>query len=307
MPITITSTTDTQEQINEALGGKVEEKKEAVESQDTSEAAPVEETDESQEPQDSDPEEKSEEVSGEESDDEESSIEEKPKKKSGFKRRIEKLSSRLAQREQELELLKQRYLDQSQPKPQEEVAKKVSEGKPNQNDFESYEDYVDALTEWKVEKKLSEEKAKAKEIEAKTLQEKKFQAHAERVKEFAKTRDDFDEVMEDLGDTRVSLAVEEIILESSVGPAIIYELAKNKEELERINSLSPLSAARELGKLEAKLQSIDASDDEPKKPLIKTTKAPAPLKTLGKSSKSVVKDPDEMNFQEFKKWRLANS
>ena len=44
------------------------------------------------------------------------------------------------------------------------------------------------------------------------------------------------------------------ILESEVGPKILYHFAKNPDEAERIGKLSVAKALKELGKLEATLQ-----------------------------------------------------
>jgi hypothetical protein len=46
------------------------------------------------------------------------------------------------------------------------------------------------------------------------------------------------------------------LLTSEHGPAIMYQLAKSPAELARISALPPLDAAREIGRLEAKLASV---------------------------------------------------
>ena len=67
------------------------------------------------------------------------------------------------------------------------------------------------------------------------------------------------------------------IRESDVGPEIIYYLGQNPAEAKRISQLSPLSQAKELGKLEDKLASNP--------PAKRTSSAPAPIKPLaGKAS-----------------------
>jgi hypothetical protein len=62
--------------------------------------------------------------------------------------------------------------------------------------------------------------------------------------------------------------------------------------------------AREIGRIETKLSQSKESKTETQK----ITKTPAPLKTVGGSSTGVSsKNPDEMDYEDFKKWRLANS
>jgi hypothetical protein len=76
----------------------------------------------------------------------------------------------------------------------------------------------------------------------------------------------------------------------------MYELAKNPEEFERINKLGALTAAREIGKIEAKLPDL-SSDKETKKI---TTKAPAPLKPVGGGSTGTTVPLDELDYQAYK-------
>lgn len=54
---------------------------------------------------------------------------------------------------------------------------------------------------------------------------------------------------------RVSMTVQQVILESENGPALAYELAKNVAEANRIAMLPPIAAARELGKIESRIAS----------------------------------------------------
>jgi hypothetical protein len=68
------------------------------------------------------------------------------------------------------------------------------------------------------------------------------------------------------------------IQSSEVGPDIAYYLGSNPKEAERISRLSPLSQAKELGKIEAKLA------DNP--PVKKTSNAPAPIAPVTARSSS---------------------
>jgi hypothetical protein len=61
----------------------------------------------------------------------------------------------------------------------------------------------------------------------------------------------------------------ETIQSSDIGPELAYYLGSNPKDADRIARLSPLSQAKEIGKIEAKL----AADP----PMKKTTSAPAPI------------------------------
>lgn len=109
--------------------------------------------------------------------------------------------------------------------------------------------------------------------------------------------------MEDVDDIPMSLTVQEVILASDNGPELMYELAKNPEEYARICKLPAVQAARELGKFEARISSSQDTKKETKQ--LTKTKAPPPIKPVGSKASSVTKSPDDMDFQEFKRWREA--
>lgn len=224
------------------------------------------------------------------------------KKRGGFKRRIDKLNGRLTAVEQEKEYWREQALKLQKPEPAQGGAKTpiAQDGRPTQDAFDTHEEYLEALTDWKVDQRDRANQAKATEQSQKSAFDEKVQSYQAKVKEFAKTHDDFDDVLESVGDIPMSIAVQQSLLESEIGPEIAYELAKNPGEYERICSLGLVPAARELGKIEAKLLA------EKSKPPVesKTTKAPKPVAPVStKNAGSIQKSPDEMDFEEFKAWR----
>lgn len=304
--ILIESTTDTPEQVQVAMGDVAQGKE--VEASETEQSEPVETTEESEtsETQDVKEDESEEEVAKEGDEDEDDAAEEgeKSKKRNGFKRRVDKLNKRIAEREREVEYwrniaLKAKSQEPQQEKPQ--APKQIDTSKkPNPDDFETHEEFIEALTDW-VEQKLKEHQSR---MEAESIQSERRQmleAHKARVKEFAAKHEDFDEVMEDVADVPVGPALYEIVVASEVGPQVLYELAKNRSELERINSMPAHLVGLEVGKL---IATISSSETKPKKK--QTTKAPKPLSTVGgKSTGSVAKsiyDPN-ISFKEYERLR----
>jgi len=61
----------------------------------------------------------------------------------------------------------------------------------------------------------------------------------------------------------------ETIQSSDIGPELAYYLGSNPKEADRISRMTPLSQAKEIGRIEAKLASAP--------PIKKTTSAPAPI------------------------------
>lgn len=242
-------------------------------------------------------------------DESEEKDEQKPKKKSGFKKRIERFQKRLSEKEQELahwksEALKNNAESKKQGPSKTEQSTDLSK-KPKADDFDTHEEYVEALTDWKLEQKEVERERLAKEKSAKDDYQKQVESFQSKVKDFEKDHDDFQDVMSEVDDIPLSFSLQDAILTSDIGPAIMYELAKNREELERISALGPVQAAREIGKIEARLSSIQKQETAQK---TKTkTKAPPPISPLsGSNSGSLQKRPDEMSGDEYLKWRKQN-
>lgn len=305
MPLVIESTTDSKEAVTAALGDlaskteEVEETKSA--SADTDET--VVESDTTEEKEEADKAEKEEDQ--DDNQDDEDADTEKPKKRGGFKRRIDKLNSRLSAVEQEREYWREQALGKKQtPEPTKPQPK---DGRPNSDNFERHEDYIEALAEWKTEAKLAERDKVAKEEKLKQEYQKSLDDHLARVKKFTKTHNDFEDVISDVDDIPMSLAVRDIILDSDNGPELMYELAKDREEFERICSLPAFTAARELGKFEVRLQ----KSAESKGKLKTKTKAPPPItpvksKSTGLSNKSIYdKDLSQREYEKLREKQLS--
>lgn len=238
-------------------------------------------------------------------DESESKDVEKPKKQKGFKKRIDKLNKKLTAEAQEKEYWKQQALKASggQEVQKKETLETLSETsqKPKVEDFDSHAEFIEALTDWKVDQKEAAKENKRKVDESKSEYQKTVQSFQEKVQEFSKTHTDFQDLMEDVDDVPLTAGIQEALLTSSIGPAVMYELAKDRKELERINALSPLAAAREIGKIEARLANDSSSSKEQTK---KLTKAPPPVSPVGTNgSAKVMKSPQEMTFKEYTIWR----
>lgn len=169
-------------------------------------------------------------------------------------------------------------------------------GKPESTNFETYEAYIDALTDWKI--------ATAKAADAKTASERSaadanaakgvaWNARVEAVKKLPGL-EDFDEVTTEAGNLPISEAMHVTIFESERGPELAYHLAQHPEEAKRIASLTPLAAARELGKLEAALPDRSAKPAAAR-PL------PKPAANVGGAHAPTEIDLDKADMPAFKR------
>lgn len=254
------------------------------------------------------------EVEGDEPEAKEDSEKDKPRKKGGFQRRIDKLNARNTAIQQQLEYWKEQALKgaklDSKDKPAEKSDAPKGEanqaGKPDPDKFDTHAEYVEALTDWKLEQREKAAREKAEQDRIKTEQETLIKSHTERVKAFTEKTKDFHEVLEQVDDVPVSPTVEHILLSSENGPELMYELAKNRADYERINKLSPVAAAREIGKIEAKIAaSKSASSETKKQEPKKLTQAPKPIAPVGGSKGTVEKsiDDPELSFAEYERLR----
>jgi len=220
-----------------------------------------------------------------------------PKKKGGFQKRIDKLTREKAELEARLAGKPAATQDEKKPEPV-----KAAEGKPLAKDFETYEAFIEQLTDWKADQR---DATKTKEAaDAKAATEAKA-AGAEWGKQLAEARtryEDYDEVA--LTDAPISQAVHDAIVGSENGADLAYFLGANPAERERINGLKPLAATLALGKILASLDANAAEDTatpENEKP--KVSAAPAPIKPVGTKSASAGKRVDDMSNDEYRKAR----
>lgn len=299
----IVSTTDSEAEVLSAIGGK---KEVAAESVSEEAKKPVQEEIESKESDALEQEEAQETDEKSESEVDESKDEDQPKKKNGFKKRIDKLRKNLSEKDAEVEYWKSQALKgqpKSEEKPKAEAASKEdSDKKPKVDDFETYAEYTEALTDWKLEKKDREKAEKEEKQKAQSAAQELNKSFESKLEKFKEEAEDFEDVVENVN-FNVQPWLVDAAKSAEIGPKLIYELAKDHEELRRINSLPYLSAIRELGKFEAKLLAL-----EPQKNQKQQTKAPPPIKPVGsKSAGKIEKSPEDMTFQEFKKWREAGN
>jgi hypothetical protein len=302
----VESHTDTPEQV-QAVNGKDSTKSEVKAEATTAKADQKAEIRDESEASNEELEEKESPASEEEGEEEENDDsgeikEEEPKKskKGGFQKRIDKLTKARAQAEQEKEFwrseaLKAKPAADSKPV---EPNKNSPVGKPKQDDFDTHEAYVDAITDWKIEQRDKIKDADAQAKAAKSEIESKVTTYQKGVKAAQEKLDDYDDVIESVDNVPMPLHLNKLLLDSENGPELAYHLAKDPENFARVCKLDVVSAARELGKIEAKLSRAPESAKEQK-----TTKAPAPLKPVGGSGSArqkIWKDGDD-DFQAFKR------
>lgn len=215
---------------------------------------------------------------------EEKEQEEKPKANPKLERRFSEITKQReearkeAQREREArEALEARLaVLEKQTAPQ---APKVDE-EPQPSQFNDAFEYAKALAEYTADKRIEE--MKRQEAEARQAQERQkvIETWASKVQQAKATLPDFDDIVAS-SDVVVNDDIRDAILESDVGPQILYHLAENEDVAKKIAGLSAKQALREIGKLEAR---FEAKETKPEPTPIVRSKAPAPIQPLRGSS-----------------------
>ena len=141
--------------------------------------------------------------------------------------------------------------------------------KPTPDKYDDYGDFVEALTDWKTEQALAK---RMEQDSTRKVAETRSQTFAERQVATRAVLPDYDAVV-GASETPISNHVGEALMESDRGPELAYHFAKNPDVLQNLNGMTPMQAAREIGKLEATLTTKTAPVVPSKK--LSTTPAPA--------------------------------
>lgn len=236
--------------------------------------------------------------------DEESDEPVEKKKRSRNKRRLDKLRRAASEAKLDAEYWKNKALGGDDSQTPATPAKKDNDQKPTEDEFDSHADYIEALTDWKVDQKLTKQKEADEKSKAKQSQSERATAWQGKVSNFQDSTPDFDEVMENVEDVSLSQAATDAILDSDIGPNVLYHIAKNPEIAEKLSEMKPIAAIKEIGRIESELSAPS------KKEVKKQTKAPAPLKTVKRGGKSTVNlnDPNlsQAEFEAVREKQLAS-
>ena len=255
------------------------------------------------------PTEEAEEQSGQESDEIKATEEKKsnPKLEKRFseltKQREEARKEAQREREQResLENRLKELEERATPRPV-EIQENV---KPQPHQFNDAFEYAEALAEWSTEQALINRDKQEAERRAQEERNKVLDGWNKRLTEAKADLPDFDDMVAS-SDVVVSDHIRDAILESDVGPQILYHLAENPDLADKLNSGSPISALRQIGRLEAQFERKEAPVAE-SKPSVARSKAPAPINPI-KTGSGVVDVGVDSNGEfhgTYQQWREA--
>jgi hypothetical protein len=197
------------------------------------------------------------------------------------------LEQRLMALEQQRQPQQQSYVDQE----------------PQPSQFADAFEYAKALAEFSTEKALAERDRQVAQQKEQEAQQKIIQSWAQKVQEAKAELPDFDDLVA-ASDVVVNNAVRDAILESDVGPKILYHLAENNDLAKKIASLSPNAALREIGKLEARFEV--KPETKQTAPVVRS-KAPTPIQPIrgGQGQPDVPMSANGEWHGSYQAWKLA--
>lgn len=194
-----------------------------------------------------------EQAEGEESEQSDEDDKPEPKRKKPGSARLKEQNAALRA---EVESLRSRTPADGEPSAS-EIEKLIGKA-PAEEDYKGdFLAYERALTAYEVDKRQVTRDLKGRATQAqearKVVQREKVEEHQERIEEFREKVKDFDATLKAAPSLKVAPIVEDLILESEKSAHLVYHLAKNPDRLAKLNAMSERDAAREIGRIEARL------------------------------------------------------
>jgi hypothetical protein len=186
----------------------------------------------------------------------------------------------------------------------------IQDPEPLPTQFNDVNEYAKALKEWTADNTRREEAQKQVDARAQAEHEQTIKDWNKRQEDIKKTIPDYAEKTAASENIKVSDQMQAAILESEVGPQILYHLAENPDMADKLGQMSVPRMLREFGKLEASFSGKDVTP--PKSASIaEISRAPAPITPLKNASNPVVRlsgsddVPASMTYEDWKKQRMA--
>lgn len=220
-----------------------------------------------------------------------------PKKAQNAISRRDRTIGKLQAKSRELEARLRQYEQNAQQAPRQQQAEDKG---PQEKDFETYGEYVEARAEWRAEKKFEQRMAEFQKQFKEAEKSNQFTAEEQRYlsartqeidkksAEYSQAIPDFDEMQEQNAEIVASFPMEikRVMLEADDPALAFYNLAKDGVLVE-LGEMTPTQAAKVLALASHK------------SPLRKTTQAPKPMR--GVSGVGATRSEDTMSGRELRK------
>jgi len=230
------------------------------------------------------------------------------KSKDKLNKRFDKVTQRAKQAEAEAQELREKLKSyEARANPEQQAQKPVVEGKPQASQFNDAFEYAEALAEWSAENALKQRDAEEASRKAQEAEAKKIESWNKKIEKAKEEMPDFDRIVQS-SDVIVSDEIKKAILESDVGPQVLYALASDEDFARKLTEMDSVKALKEIGKLEAK---FEAKAEKPKaekvKAIVSGSKAPDPIRPLsgGKVGADILVDTNGEFHGTYAQWKAA--
>lgn len=221
---------------------------------------------------------------------------EKPRDEKGRfvpQERVNEITRARREAERRAQFLEQR-LAQVESQQQHNQPRNQNDRPPSLQEFESVEDWGAAVAEYSARQALSQAEQRLQQRDQHHSQQQLAQQFQAKEAAYAATHPDYlDRVAEMTSAIQFHPEVLSAIAQSDHGPDVAHHLAQHLDVADRLSRMSPVAAAVEIGRIEARL-----STPKPKP----VTQTPAPVPTLSGSS-VVSKDLGAMSYEDYKRAR----
>jgi hypothetical protein len=237
-------------------------------------------------------------------DDEATGTDEK-KQNPKLEKRFSELTKARKEAEAKVKELEERLMAQESNKAP-VIPEPQSNQKPSPDSYKDAFEYAEALAEWSAEQALARRELEVKQKEIQAKRETVIQTWQQKLEATKAELPDY-EAMVSSSSMSVNDTVRDAIIESDVGPRILYELASNDDLAEKLNGLNTAGALKLIGKLEAQFEKTEAPAKAEKKTVTAKSKAPEPIRPLRSTSgiADVGMDGNDMSYQQWKAARQA--
>ena len=190
--------------------------------------------------------------------------------------------------------------------PQQEPVKATIEGKPQASQFNDAFEYAEALSEWSATNALKQRDAEEVQRKARKAQDKVLNNWNEKIAKAKTSMPDFDRMVQS-STTVVSDEIRDSILESDVGPQLLYFLASDENFAKKLTEMPLVKALREIGRLEARFEQEDKPKAKANKESVSRSTAPSPIRPLtgGKIGNDVLIDTNGEFQGSYAQWKAA--
>ena len=234
----------------------------------------------------------------------EAEVTDKPKQNPKLEKRFSELTKRAKQAEADKASLEARLQElESRQAPAPQQADPVSE-KPQASQFNDAFEYAEALAEWSAEKALEQRDIQEQQRKVDEQRNEVIKSWSAKLEAAKADIPDFDDMVAS-SNVQVRDEVRDAILESDVGPQILYHLASDDDYANKLAAMPTNKALKELGKLEVQFERKEAPVE--KSETVARSKAPAPIKplTAGKGTSDVLIDGNGAFHGTYAQWKAA--